>query len=48
MPEGIQLFTGNSNKNLAQEIALLKANFVDRTKLSERFAGLAEEFGGQS
>ena len=35
-------------EELFEEIALVKANFVDRAKLSERFATLAKEFNGQS
>jgi hypothetical protein len=34
-------------EELFEEIALMKATFVDRAKLSERFAGLAREFNGQ-
>jgi len=34
-------------EELFEEIALVKASFVDRTKLSERFASLANEFNGQ-
>ncbi len=34
-------------EELFEEIALVKANFVDRAKLSERFASLAKEFNAQ-
>ena len=35
-------------EELFEEIALVKASFVDRRKLAERFATLAKEFGGQT
>lgn len=35
-------------EELFEEIALVKASFVDRRKLAERFAALAKEFGGQA
>ncbi len=34
-------------EELFEEIALVKANFVDRRKLAERFTTLAKEFSGQ-